>query len=317
MTYLSTLYTEIKCIILTKQVEMLKATKEGKCECHLFYQAIEEREHFLQQLRKCEYLYQQEAEQVGKLKAYISDPTCVTKRYEMNKSPHGIAVIINNHKFYPATLTAKLLPNSRGSKNDTETLQATWKHLGYHVLVFDNLSASELACKLRRIALSADHEKYDSFVCCILSHGHLDGVYGADGQTVRIGDIASLFKCQRTLAGKPKLFFIYTTCEFSSDKETVPVSKIAVNPCDYLPAETDFLFVCSTNMSWRKRSKYISLFREVTKKCAAQQHLHSLLTIIDYKMLEAYEHQSCESRHSPAYVISLHKKIFFLKVDRV
>ena len=300
---------EIKCVILTSQVEMLKTTREDTCKCHLLYQAMEDKEHFLQQLQKFKLLYNQEAEQVGKLKAYLLDPTYLTARYEMNKSPHGIAVIINNHNFYQTTPTTKLLPNSRGTKNDIENLQATWKHLGYHVLVFNNLSASEVIYKLRQIA-SSDHEKYDSFVCCILSHGYLDGVYGADGELVRTGDIASLFKCQRTLAGKPKLFFIYTICEFSSDKEAVPVSKIVVNPCDNLPAETDFLFVCSNNMSWRKRSKYISLFREVTKKCSAEQHLHSLLTIINYKMSEAYEHQSWESRQSPAYVISLHKKMF-------
>ena len=56
---------------------------------------------------------------------------------------------------------------------------------------------------------SQSHEKYDSFVCCILSYGFLDCIYGTDNREVRISEISTLFKGHScpTLTGKPKLFF--------------------------------------------------------------------------------------------------------------
>lgn len=55
-----------------------------------------------------------------------------------------------------------------------------------------------------------DHTKLDCFVCCILSHGTLGNIYGANGLMVAIKDIMMQFRpdfCP-TLTGKPKLFFI-------------------------------------------------------------------------------------------------------------
>ena len=92
-----------------------------------------------------------------------------------------------------------------------------------NVQIFRNLTASELTHQLMQIALQS-HENYDSFVCCILSHGYLDvGVYGTDGKPVKIDDITSLFKgnvCP-TLAGKPKLFFIQSERGNDEDKGVV------------------------------------------------------------------------------------------------
>ena len=308
---------EIKCIILMKQVEMLKANKEDMadpakhCECHLLWQERKENKSLQQQLQTYKHLYQQEAENVEKLKAYMLSLTCPTERkYLMNKSPHGIAVIIINHAFYSTTPSSKLLPNSRGTKSDIKNLRTTWEHLGYSVDVLSDLSALELANRLKQIA-STNHENYDSFVCCILSHGYLDGVYGSDGEIVKIDDIASLFKHNPTLAGKPKLFFIYTCCENVAGREAAAVAK---NPSDYLPTETDFLFICSINMSWRSRSNYISTFCEVTKIYAAQKHLLSLLNTVDDKMSEADEHQKCKLKCCPASNITpLHKEMWFFE----
>ena len=103
---------ELRCIILTKQVEMLKAGKEDTvnqvkhCKCHLLCQ---EKECLQQQLQKYKHLYQQEVDHVEKLKAYILSPTSPTeRRYQMNKRPHGIAVIIINYAFYSTTPISKL-----------------------------------------------------------------------------------------------------------------------------------------------------------------------------------------------------------------
>lgn len=54
-----------------------------------------------------------------------------------------------------------------------------------------------------------DHSKRSSFVCVLLSHGDEGLFYGTDGP-LELKVLTSLFrgdKC-RSLAGKPKLFFI-------------------------------------------------------------------------------------------------------------
>lgn len=340
----------LKCANLTKQMETLKAKAlHCKCDSNLLCQkSREEKESLDQQLLNFGHLYLQEVEQGAKprhlylqevdqgaklrhpylqevaidqgtkLRTYILSPSCPTgARYPMSKTPHGKAVIIANSKFVPTTPTNKLLPNSRGTEIDVKNLCATWKHLHYDVYVLRNLAASELLDHLTEIG-SVSHENYDSFVCCIVSHGCLDGVYGSDGEIVKISDIANLFKHTPTLAHKPKLFFIYTySYNYSAGKEVAGIAsqcEAAKNLCHYLPNETDFLFSCSINMSWQNRSKYISVFYEVTKRYAARDHLLILLSIINYKMLEGNSHQGCEPDCCPVFnVIPLHKEVWFLK----
>lgn len=81
--------------------------------------------------------------------------------------------------------------------------------LHFIVKVKDNLRHSELDQCLKIESLY-DHQPFDCFVCCILSHGKIGAVYGTDGITVPIKDLTVNFKassCQ-SLGGKPKLFFI-------------------------------------------------------------------------------------------------------------
>ena len=63
--------------------------------------------------------------------------------------------------------------------------------------------------KLRDVA-ARDHKNYDCFVCCILSHGVSDAVYGVDGVELPYSRLILPFKPNqcRGLTGKPKLFFI-------------------------------------------------------------------------------------------------------------
>ena len=56
-----------------------------------------------------------------------------------------------------------------------------------------------------------DHSKHSCFVCCILSHGDEGVIYGTDG-TVEIREFTSYFGRNRSLVGKPKLFF-FQACQ--------------------------------------------------------------------------------------------------------
>ncbi|XP_052224166.1 caspase-6-like [Dreissena polymorpha] len=55
-----------------------------------------------------------------------------------------------------------------------------------------------------------NHKNYDCFVCCILTHGELNHLYGSDGQLIPLTDLTNNINVNRCpgLAGKPKLFFL-------------------------------------------------------------------------------------------------------------
>ena len=282
-----------------------------------------EKERLQQQIREYEETIRRNVAQIQALRgenAHVLIPFGpVAERYSMKRTPHGIAVIINNSEFYSNDPANKALPNCRFSQVDEENLRVTWEYLQYDVRILRNLTASELTRQLMQIALQS-HENYDSFVCCILSHGYLDGIYGTDSQPVKINDIASLFKgsfCP-TLSNKPKLFFIQACREDDKDKGLgVPFHNDDALRHS-LPSETDFLFgyvFPPGNVSWRSPrygSWYISKLCEVLVDNAPQQDLLTMLTMVSHKVSEAYTTQGY--KQCPAPVTLLRKQVWFFEM---
>ena len=91
-----------------------------------------------------------------------------------------------------------------------ENLHNTFEKLGFKVnFYFENLKAEQMRTKLEIVA-EEDHSSYSCFVCCITSHGTEKGIVGTDENIVNIRDLTSHLcasKC-KSLAGKPKLFFV-------------------------------------------------------------------------------------------------------------
>lgn len=89
-------------------------------------------------------------------------------------------------------------------------LLKTFTELYFDVRQYDNMKSTDMVRVLVNMALNIDHTEYDSFVCCVLSHGAQGHIYGTDGRLVSITDMTGPFKsvvCP-SLAGKPKMFFI-------------------------------------------------------------------------------------------------------------
>jgi len=247
----------------------------------------------------------------GQLKGRVASlPEC----YQMNRRPHGIAVIINNSEFYNNELFSR-----PGSQVDEDNLRVTWEYLQYDVRILKNVTASELTRQLMQISQQS-HESYDSFVCCILSHGDLNVVCGADGRSVKIDKVAGLFKgnfCP-TLVNKPKLFFLQA-CRGKDGDGGVPTDQRDGDEEDSfrysLPREADFLFSYATspgNVSWRSPrygTWYVSSLCQVLVDNASQLDLLSMLTMVNSKVLEAFTNQGY--KQCPAPVTLLHKQVWF------
>ena len=143
---------------------------------------------------------------VEQLQGFGVDEVETMPSYPMKRRPRGIALIISNEHFEnPSTL-----PNREGNEQDVQHLQELWQFLHFEVDLRPDLTSEAMYKVLKEISAEVDHSQYDCFVCCLLSHGENDGIFGTDGKPVKIQDITALFRnaeC-RSLAGKPKLFFI-------------------------------------------------------------------------------------------------------------
>lgn len=185
------------------------------------------------------------------------------QQYKMNGDRRGVCLIINNYDF-----SACELGNREGTDIDKASLEVVFQWLGFEVVVEQNCDRMRMLQVLQDLA-ARDHTPADCVVCCVLSHGRVNGVVGVDGKTVTFRELTeTLSPCRcSSLFQKPKLFFIQA-CRgtnnqravfpqtFPEDEDT-PVSDAAV-PRDSIPEAADYLLAASTvphHVSYREKRK--------------------------------------------------------------
>ena len=136
-----------------------------------------------------------------------------TEMYKMNAIlPHGKAIIIVNDSFNPNPLEPNLdLRPRRGAGRDMLLFKQTFENLGYLVETHPNLTSVQMYQVLIQAA-QKNHEEYDSFVCCISTHGDEEKLYGVDSVGAKRSELIQLVKQSETLHKKPKMFFIQACC---------------------------------------------------------------------------------------------------------
>ena len=149
----------------------------------------------------------------------------------------GLCVIISNYKFQKKeedkaglsessqpdttanlpTATGSMEPadhcpkyNRDGTHLDVQELEKTFEWLNFKVEKHLDCTAQNILDILASIARRVDLKKYFALVCCILSHGGTDGIYGTDWQIVTRAETRKIFDGNRckALLEKPKVFFI-------------------------------------------------------------------------------------------------------------
>ena len=150
----------------------------------------------------------------------------------------------------------------------TDSLKVVFQWLGFEVVVEQNCDHKRMLQVLRDLA-ARDRTLADCVVCCVLSHGRVDGIFGVDGKTVTFRELMetlSPYRCS-SLFQKPKLFFIQA-CRGTKEQravfpqtfpedEVTPVSDAAV-PRDSIPEAADYLLAASTvpdYVSYREKGK--------------------------------------------------------------
>ena len=108
-------------------------------------------------------------------------------------------------------------------------LQDLLVKLGYRVEVVENRTAEDMFAALKHFSRQSRHKDYPSTVVAVLSHGMNECIYGADGRSIPLNQIISLFDntaCP-ALQNKPKLF-LFQCCrgsKFFIEKMTVFLTK--------------------------------------------------------------------------------------------
>ncbi|KRX52464.1 Glutathione synthetase [Trichinella sp. T9] len=124
--------------------------------------------------------------------------------YKHSSKPKGLALIINNCAF-----TCDL-PNRLGSDIDCKNIYRLLTDLGYDVIKKHNLTAKGIVETMVKFSLNKEHERCDSAVVVILTHGLEGEIYGSDGGLVSVQKMIQLLDAVNcpALKNKPKLFFL-------------------------------------------------------------------------------------------------------------
>ena len=231
----------------------------------------------------------------------------IARTYDMSKWPHGICLIINNEKFGPRQLHPELnLDQREGTDIDEYNLVQTFTHLGYIVEVHRDCRAIEIQEIIEEIR-RRDHSMYDSFVCCILSHGTDGCIYGSDSEPLLLDDITSQLhreRCQ-SLDTKPKLFFLQA-CRKQTHKPVYVAT---------IPEVADFFFSYATPINqsaWRgcnEGSWYVSELCKYLTLHGISGNLLDIVTLVNDEVAQGYSDKGF--KQEPEFNSKLGKQVFF------
>ncbi|XP_035179722.1 caspase-3 [Oxyura jamaicensis] len=237
--------------------------------------------------------------------------------YRMDYPEIGECIIINNKNFQKDTG----LSSRSGTDVDAASVREVFMKLGYKTKLSNDLSCRDIINVLKNVS-EEDHSKRSSFVCVLLSHGEEGLIYGTDGP-LELKVLTSLFRGDncRSLAGKPKLFFIQACRGTELDSGIEADSGPDEMMCQKIPVEADFLYAYSTApgyYSWRNAAEgswFIQSLCRVLREHARKLELMQILTRVNRRVAE-YESYSNRpdfnaKKQIPCIVSMLTKEFYF------
>ena len=249
--------------------------------------------------------------------------------YAMKMFPHGVALIINNEQFARQS-------DRHGTAVDERNLTHTFRFLGYRVEVHRNLDGNAMLAIMNEVG-RRDHAQYDSFVCCILSHGKEGHIYGADGTMVSLGDFCKKVDANNcpSLGDKPKLFFmqacrgrmreviaVHVSADAGDESPPEPTSvatdagvRVATDSDMVIPTSVDFFFGYATplgSVAWRDidyGSWYVAELCKALCELSTHASLGDIMTRVCLEVGRSYE--CLGYKVSPEMINHLSKNVYF------
>ncbi|XP_075687330.1 caspase-3-like [Rhinoderma darwinii] len=202
------------------------------------------------------------------------------EEYKLDKSPHGLCIIVNNFDFSKVWS----LNDRKGTQNDAEALNIIFSSRGYNVKQHNDLTGEEML-NIMKLYAGEDHTEKDSLVCFVLSHGNKGTVCGTDGKDVSVKDLTDCFNGRNcsSLIGKPKVFFIQACQGDQSDEgvsyvsDSTPSAYVNDAPDLRLPTSADFL------TAFASVADYVSFRNQTT----GSVYIQELCTVLqDHRFLK-------------------------------
>ena len=227
--------------------------------------------------------------------------------YDMKNFPHGICLIINNEAFERQN-------DREGTDIDEENLVLTFRYLGYIVEVYRDKTSEEIISIFDQMKRK-DHGAYDSFVCCLLTHGKEGQIYGTDSKLIELASLTGKLSASNclSLARKPKLFFIQA-CRGKGKDTAVRIDCDSDNPIE-IPDEADFFFGYATppgKVAWRDLdhgSWYVSELCRMLCSDATHVELKDIVTKVQHDVGSKYNNM--QYKQAPEHTSRLQKSLFF------
>ncbi|EDO41832.1 predicted protein [Nematostella vectensis] len=246
-----------------------------------------------------------------------SSPSGDLHIYKMDKTPRGVAVIINNKDFLPASGMHRYPRN--GTNVDRDSLEKTFKALQFDVEVHNNKTTYETNRIIKELG-QRSYSNYNAMIFAILTHGEEGILYTTDG-TIEIRSMMKAFKGDN-LVGKPKIF-IFQACqghEYMDGKDATDAGPEDANRVQ-VPVEADFLYAYSTvpgYYSWRNSvngSWFIQSICEVFNKHMHNMDVLRMMTRVN-SLVSTYQsrtgdYYSDRKKQVPSIVSMLRKDLFF------
>ncbi|KAE8574060.1 Putative Caspase-1 [Halyomorpha halys] len=210
--------------------------------------------------------------------------------YKMDHTSAGVAFIFNHEKF--------IMPHLRdrtGTQEDCSNLRKCFELLGFSVTVYQDLEIKEFMQRIEKIA-ELDYSDMDCLVICVLSHGESGVIYAKDAAFTH-EDLWGPFtadKC-KSLAGKPKLFFIQACQGTRLDPGLTLKAEVDSSPSYKIPIHADFLIAYSTIpgfYSWRNTGKgswFVQALAIELKENGFRYDILTLLTFVNRRVAVDFE----------------------------
>nr|XP_005165894.1 caspase-8 isoform X1 [Danio rerio] len=236
----------------------------------------------------------------GTITTDAETPLNPNEYYILTQRPLGYCLIINNYNFLKSTNLLK----RTGTDMDKDRLAKLFSRMHFQIEVRSDLEAWAIKDEIKQFA-NKNHASMGAFVCCILSHGEKGTVLGTDGKPVEIREVTLPFAGCRTLASKPKLFFIQA-CQgdenqagvWTSDgREDAPEEDekyeedAGIIVLRKIPIEADFLIGMATvehYLSYRHTKEGSIFIQELCKKmeelCPKKEDMLSILTKVNFEV---------------------------------
>lgn len=234
------------------------------------------------------------------------------EEYDMSRFPHGMALIINNESFAGKE-------RRHGTDIDERHLTHAFRYLGYFVEVHREVDSQQMLAIMTEMGRRS-HDNFDSFVCCILSHGSAGYVFGTDDQLVSLDLLTQAIDARHcpSLRNKPKLFFLQA-CRGHLTETSVNVGadgEIRAIPQE-IPKTADFLFGYATplgHVAWRDfdhGSWYVSELCRTFCEMSTYASLNAMMTKVCSRVASGEKYQMIGYRMTPEMTSRLQGNVYF------